>query len=153
MKKREGYKFDYNEDKTKFHFISTGPAGAIAKIVEYSIYGAMWNLAFGDADEGKEDFDDASITNNGDMRKVIQTVVNTAYLFTDAYPDRKIYIEPVDRKRKLLYNRIFQEKTEEIMAAFKVQGIEFEERKLENYNPEKNYDVFVLTRIATIFED
>jgi hypothetical protein len=153
MKKQEGYEFDFNEDNTKFRFISIGPAGAITKVVSYSIYGSMWNLAFGDAVERVEDFSDVSITNNGDMRQVIQTVVNTAYIFTDTYPDRKIYIEPVDKKRKLLYNRIFQEKAEEITASFKVDGILLMEGKMESYRPEKNYDAFVLTRIAAIFEE
>ena len=78
--KGEGYATVSNTDRTLFHFDSIGAKGAIPKVVEfYQLRENLWNLAFGDKQESG--FDDEIISNNQDVRMVMQTVANIAYNF------------------------------------------------------------------------
>lgn len=147
MKKREGYDYSANEDRTRYDFFSTGPKGVIVKVVEFADLKFAYNLAFGDLIHGK-DFDDANISDNGDMRKVLQTVVNIIHQFCEENPGQKIYIEPVDKHRKALYNRIFKEKQEEIASFFIVTGISLNKLSKESYSPIKTYDAFLIEKIS-----
>ncbi|HFA49086.1 MAG TPA: hypothetical protein ENJ95_08720 [Bacteroidetes bacterium] len=151
MKKREAYKLTINEDFTEFRFTSIGPKGNIPKIVVFKYFGGnIYNLGFGDVVEN--DWDDKVITDNKDMRKVVQTVANAVHIYFDNYPDREIMIWPVDRKRKLLYNRVFKEKAEEIDLFFHVAGLDFKNSINEKYDPSYIYDAFVLKNKTRIFE-
>ncbi len=138
MKKRDAYSFTANEEQTGFRFTSVGAKGEIVKIVLFSPYGDTWNLAFGD--ETENSFDDSVVTGNDDLRKVMQTIANIVHDFTEKYPDRKIFIEPVDSRRKLLYNRIFQQKEEEVSRYFYLKGYLFKENIREDYMSTKIYD-------------
>jgi len=152
MKKRDAYDLEFNDEMTGFWFESTGTKGVIEKIIEFKYYRKnRWNLAFGDV-KGDE-WEDNKTSDNGDMREVLQTVVNAVHLFTKRYPGRKVYIEPLDRQRKILYNRIFQQKWEEIKPLFTVRGISFtgEKELSEKYHPRKTYDAFVLHRKQPTF--
>ena len=62
------------------------------------------------------------------------------------YPNRKIYIEPADRKRRVLYNRIFQEKQADIEQYFIIEGGFLNKADNESYNSLRMYDKFVVTR-------
>ena len=155
MKKREAYDLAFSPDRSTFLFESTGPKGRVQKIIEFgSLPNDRWNLGFGDI--AGDDWHDHIITDNKDMRKVLQTVANAIHLFTERYPGRKVHIQPLDRQRKLLYNRIFQQKWDEISDVFSVHGIRLTEEgaegALEYYDPLLMYDVFVLTRKKPIFE-
>ncbi len=151
MKKREGYEFSFSEDKTEFRFESVGPKGIIIKIVRFgTVRDNLCNLAFGDLDSN--DFDDEIISDNGDLRKVISTLVNIVHSFAQSHPTFRIAIVPVDNKRKLLYNRIFQQFEFEILEHFSVQGVFFNPRTKEPFDPRKTYDAFVLVPEIPIFE-
>ncbi len=141
--KGEGYKTTSNEDATWFHFDSIGEKGTIRKKITYFYLGEnTWNLGFGD-DDGDE-FDDEVISNNHDVRMVMQTIANTIYQFTEKYPDRRVYIRPVDERRKMLYNGVFKRRHAEITVSFTVYGRI--ENSIEDYDPKKNYDAFFVLR-------
>ncbi|MEK7255158.1 MAG: hypothetical protein AAB316_10465 [Bacteroidota bacterium] len=155
MKKREAYPLTGNPKKDTFRFNSVGTKGVIPKIIEFSpLPGGKWNLAFGDV-KGNDWTDDV-VSDNNDMRKVLQTVANAAHAFSERYPDRKIHIEPLDNPRKLLYNRLIQLKMSEIEETFLVEGILLDEdgaeMEPEKFDPDKLYDAFVLTRKKPNFE-
>lgn len=155
MKKREAYNLAFSPERSTFFFESRGPKGTVQKIIEFGpMPNGRWNLGFGDI--AGDDWHDHIITDNKDMRKVLQTVANAIHLFTERYPGRKVHIQPLDRQRKLLYNRIFRQKQDEIRELFSVQGILLTEEGAENgpedYNSREMYDVFVLTRKNPIFE-
>ena len=57
-----------------------------------------------------DDWADNVVSDNNDLRKVLQTIANAVHLFFDHYPEDEIFIAPLDKQRKLLYNRIFQQK-------------------------------------------
>jgi hypothetical protein len=145
MKKGEGYELEatLESEKVEFRFTSIGEKGLIEKIIEFQKKPqGFWNLAFGDVTE--DDWEDNIITDNGDLRKVIQTIANAVYLFLTIYPDQEIIIIPLDRQRKLLYNRVIQQRWHEIEPFFIVKAIvlEGENPKFENYSFKKIFDYF-----------
>jgi hypothetical protein len=143
MKTDKGYDMKYNVGMTRFRFTSTGTKGNIEKIVEYTLVQKnRWNLAFGDVAE--KDWTDNIISDNDDMRIVLQTVANTVHLFFEKYPDQEVFIEPLGEQRKLLYNRIFQQKWVEISTLFSVKGM-IEDADFEDYTPRKLFGYFLIT--------
>ena len=147
MKKQDGYELHLTKkDKiVQFKFTSEGSKGSIEKVVEFSPLTKMrWNLGFGDIIG--DDWSDTVITDNDDLRIVIQTVANAVYTFFESFPDHEVYIEPLDYQRKLLYNRTFQQKWHEIEPIFIVKGIILNSLnpQSESYNPKKLFDLFVL---------
>lgn len=147
MKKGEGYELDRNKEAEKitFTFKSVSEQRTINKIIEFKeISNSTWNLGFGD--EKEDGWEDNVISNNDDLRKVLQTVVNAVYEFLNIYPRANILIYPLDYQRKLLYNRIFQIRWQEIEANFIVNGfIEDDiDVSFEKYNPKKVFDYFVI---------
>jgi hypothetical protein len=148
MKKQDGYELNISgtHKKVKYTFTSVGSKGSIKKIIEFSPMkgNKRWNLGFGDV-KGRT-WEDNVITNNNDLRKVLQTVANTVHLFLHTYPDREVVIIPVDYQRKLLYNRAFQQRWHEIDSDYTVKGIilDIEDPQFENYETQKIYDYFII---------
>ncbi len=152
MRKRNAYSFTTNDERIRYEFVSIGPKGEIAKIVSFSpAFGEAWNLAFGDL-KGSEEFDDSIISDNGDMRKVLQTLANIAHDFFEKHPNAQVIIDPVDGKRKSLYNRVFQRKFDEIELVFEVFGVLKYTSEILPYHPTKNYDAFIIQRKKPNFE-
>ena len=140
---KESYNYLGLEDKTQFFFASEGTQGKILKGIIFTHYkGDLWNLAFGDWHKG--DIDDSVVTNNHDIVKLISTIAKVIYEFSNKYPLRHIYIEPVDEKRKKLYNHVFRRNYKVIIQTFHIignsNGID------EKYLPENFYDIFILIR-------
>jgi hypothetical protein len=140
---KEHYKYYAVKDKTFFFFESYGVQGKIIKVVEIREFEEnRWNLGFGDWNKGV--IDDKTISNNNDVVKVIGTVAKIAYDFFDNYPNATIIIEPVDDKRKQLYNHVFQRHHKAIEATFIITGL-IEDNE-EPYSVENFYDVFEIKR-------
>lgn len=149
MKRREGYELNanYNPKKVVFTFTSVGDKGSIEKIIEFYCFdNNLWNLGFGDV-KG-DDWEDNVISDNNDFRKVLQTVANSIHQFCDMYPYQDIQIVPLDYQRKLLYNRIFQQKWREIEPAFIVKGRLLSEKNpiFKDYEPSELVDEFLISR-------
>jgi hypothetical protein len=149
MKRREGYELNIENKKSTVEFrftsVGTGTKGSIEKIIEFTYLGNnSWNLGFGDI-KG-DTWEDNVISNNNDFRKVLQTVANAIHLFNEMYPYHKIEIVPLDYQRKLLYNRIFQQKWLEIEPLFVVKGKILLETtyEIEDYNSLTLFDEFVI---------
>lgn len=88
-----------------FEFISLGENRIINKLVKYqpTIYEGVVNLAFGDKNLITRELDDKVITNNGDIEKVLSTVVATIYEFTTLYPESWVFAKGSTSSRTRLY--------------------------------------------------
>ena len=145
MKKREAYDLSGNVENTQFKFLSIGDKRTIEKVIEFSPYqDNIWNLGFGDIIG--EDWVDNIISDNKDMRKILQTVANAIHAFLEQHPERQVFIAPLDKQRKILYNRIFQQKWHEIEPLFSVKAIRLTGGKqvLEDYLPTILFDYFFI---------
>ncbi len=99
------YHIDSSPDFLDFEFISTGPKGAIAKVVRYREMNVkrFYNLGFGDKELESGYINDLVVTNNSDSQKVLATVARTLYLFMDHYPDAVVIATGSTAARTRLY--------------------------------------------------
>jgi hypothetical protein len=149
--KGQGYDFVLTAADYVFEFQSQGNQGTIVKVVWFErLSENSWNLAFGDKQADSALLDDLSVSNNGDLRMVMQTVANIALEFMSAQPGKLLFIQPIDERRKSLYNYIFSKKWPEIREKYQVFGISG--NYFDNYQPEKVYDLFVLSLKPGNFE-
>jgi hypothetical protein len=141
----EFYDFIDSPDKLQYIFASEGKEKYIIKVVLFThLRGDLWNMGFGDLKNGE--IDDAVVSNNNDIVKVIGTIAKILYEFSDKYPTRRIEINPVDEKRKRLYHHIFRRNYDIIKLNFHVNGVFKNSDLEEDYSNKKNYDIFRLTR-------
>ena len=139
----ETYDYLPSESKNIYIFESKGEQRSILKGIVFSQFeGNLWNLAFGDIQNG--DINDSVVSNNQDIVKIIGTIAKIVYEFSNQYPNRDILINPVDDKRKKLYNHVFRRHFDTIKLDFHVTGIS--DGVDEDYSPEKVYDIFKLKR-------
>lgn len=126
--------------KTHYYFESIGEKGKIVKIVVFTRnLDNVWNLGFGDlGNDGL--IDDLVVTNNQDARKVLQTVAKIAIDFLAQNPTEVLQIEPIDNKRKQLYNNIFQRYFQDINTLFNIWGVLNDTEEV--YIPFKSYSIF-----------
>ena len=111
---------------------------------QYTNLKDFYNLAFGDRDPITGEIDDKVVSNNGDMEKVLATIVAAVYSFTDRFPEAWIYAEGSTPARTRLY-RI------NIVKYLSVINEDFDLRCLlngewEEFNPSVDYQGFVVKR-------
>ena len=138
----ETYKYLSTSTKTQFIFQSEGIQGNTIKIVQFSLLSnGKWNLGFGDFKTGI--IDDMVLSNNHDAIRVISTVAKITMEFFEQYPKSIVVIDPVDEKRKKLYNIVFKRHFKEIEANFQIIG--YIEDKAEAYMPKFFYESFEIS--------
>lgn len=70
--KLDRYEFEFNDDFTKFEFVSEGKKGRVIKAVIFEqIISGVYNLAFGVKDPVTGYIDDLAVTNNGDTTTLL----------------------------------------------------------------------------------
>lgn len=89
-----------SNDKIRFLFESKGEE-IIQKVVDYSLVATIqdkpiYNLGFGDYNSENDEMSDDVNSNNGDMRKVFNTVLSTVPLFFASSPNSGIWVEGSD---------------------------------------------------------
>jgi hypothetical protein len=93
-----------SEEKHEYGFFSEGPMGKIRKVVRYEKIGNdLFNLGFGDWDEGLQGANDSNRSNNEDRDKVLNTVASTAIVFTNQFPNAQLFVEGSTLARTRLY--------------------------------------------------
>ena len=130
-----------------FEFTSIGLKGEIKKIVEYSkvSVGNIYNLAFGDYDELTDKLNNKIVTNNGDNKKVLATVVSTLYAFTGRYPNAWVFATGSSGVRTRLYRMGISNNLDELKMDFYVYGMKFDE-SFEEFIVGEDYLGFLVTR-------
>ncbi len=147
--KHEHYPFFSDEESCFFEFESIGPKGIIQKVVSFDyVSDKLWNLAFGD--KTNDGWADDVVSNNNDLFKVMSTVIAATIVFSDRYPKRAIQITPLDDRRELLYNAIFERHFDEISKTFDVYGLF--EGMIVPYDPTQSFNEFYISRNQPTFD-
>lgn len=104
----KSYSYD-RKYSTRYIFTSKGKKGAIVKIVEFTPTSVknILNLGFGDLLEDGN-VDDTANSNNGDIIKVLATVISIIKDFTAENPDIKVVFAGSTARRTELYQRILK---------------------------------------------
>lgn len=116
------------EGRLIFYFVSLNDQGnnPVFKIVTYEPidrYGVRYhNLGFGDYSKDTGLPDDKTITNNGDMRMVLETVVSTLKFFFQEYPNETVHIDGSNQARKDYYHKLINDYWYRIQEHYLVRG-------------------------------
>ncbi|MCE6988491.1 DUF6934 family protein [Dyadobacter sp. CY323] len=118
------YEVVITPDFRTFEFRSIGPKGAVLKIIRYveTELPGFYNLGFGDLDPITRSIDDLIATNNGDAKKILQTVASTLYIFTDQYPEAIVFATGSTNVRTRLYRMGISNNLEAIEKDFTIKG-------------------------------
>jgi hypothetical protein len=123
------YDLSANADFTVFEFVSTGKNGPIQKAIKYSqtLNEGVYNMGFGDIVSSNEatgevEIDDISISNNGDLQKVLATVAWSAYAFTGRYPKAFVLFGSSNPAKTRLYRMALSRNLAEISETFLLFG-------------------------------
>lgn len=95
-----------------FYFVSMNSEGenrvikiiAYEQVTKHSI--TYYNLGFGDLNPDTGEVDDEAESNNGDMRKILSTVVSTLPYFFEMNPVEKVHIDGSTLLRKQYYHKL-----------------------------------------------
>jgi hypothetical protein len=145
--KLKRYEYTTGSDSHNYVFESIGIKGKIKKIVQYTEMNikGYYNLGFGDFNERTLDIDDKVLTNNGDARKVLATVVSTLYAFTAKFPEYYVFATGSTESRTRLYKMGISNHYEELKNDFEVYGLTNEEI-FEEFRIGKDYIGFLVKR-------
>ena len=122
------YDFTENTQTTIFEFYSIGKYGVIEKIIKFTLTEneEVYNLGFGNKINIKgKDFsiDDSVISDNGDRDKVLATIAEAVYIFTEIHPDTYVYFTGNSESRNRLYRMAISNNFEELSMDFTIFGI------------------------------
>ena len=140
------YKLSTKNDFYGFEFVSQGTQGDIQKIIVFSETPVenLYNLGFGDKDPITGKVDDLVVSNNGDTDKVLATVANAVFLFTEKNPGFIVFAEGSTPARTRLYRMGIQRYWEDITSFFEVWG--FFQNDWEIFIPNRAYQSFLVRR-------
>ncbi len=143
------YQTRANKTQTVFTFTSEDPKDKILKRIHYSklkIKGIrnVYNLAFGDSVEGSKDLDDLTISDNQDRDKILATVVNSVYKFSEHHPKAMIYVTGSTDARTRLYRMVIAKYFDALSEIFDIKGVT--QNGIFSFEKNKTYESFLITR-------
>ena len=120
------YEIRSSDDSLHYVFVSEGPKGRILKLVDYAYLDeiGVWNLGFGDYNANTGRVDDQVVSDNGDGRKVLATVVATLMFFFEQHPKETVLFTGSTTTRTQVYGRIIAMYYQEFSAEFVVTGLD-----------------------------
>jgi hypothetical protein len=140
------------ENELIFYFESRNPFGEnpVFKLVTYALchkHGdTHYNLGFGDFDPESNGVCDTAVSNNGDMRKILATVVSTLETFFKEKPHETVHIDGSDRIRRAYYHKLIVDYSNLIEELYVVKGRAL--GKIERFQKGKTYE-YILISLTT----
>ena len=117
------YNYDGNLENTRFQFQSVGRRGVFEKVVYFTVLTEdIHNLSLVDYHTVTKEYNDMSITDNGDMPEILATVVAIIHKFLYAHPDQKIYFRGSTPARTRLYQIAISKVYERDSSDLSVKG-------------------------------
>lgn len=105
----------------------------------------FWNLGFGDYNSVTDTIDDQAVSDNGDGRKVLATVVFTMSEFWSIHPDSTVFFCGSTDQRTRVYGWAITQYWEEVFDELIVYGVT-EGGDKEPFMPRRDYFGFLITR-------
>jgi hypothetical protein len=143
---RPSYEFEYSLPQAVYLFTSEGKNGRVGKRVQFDlIQDNMFNLGFGDWKEDECGFDDLVITNNGDMEKVLSTVIAIAVKFLSLNYGASLYLTGSTAARTRLYRIIISNNYHTISREYAVWG--YWRGEWCTYEKNVDYEAFLVSEL------
>lgn len=144
------YLYKTNSSFLDYEFESVGPKGVIKKIARFSEMGTnVYNFGFGDLDRATGEISDTVVSNNEDGDKVLVTVANIIYDFTNVYLEAAVFIQGTTRARIRRYQMGINKYWPQINPIFEIFGLKGQ--KWEPFRPVENYDAFLGRRKGSFY--
>lgn len=143
------YALEREGNKLQFSFVSADSEGEnrVIKIIAYDIVKkhkvTYYNLGFGDLNTETMEVDDEAESNNGDMRKVLSTVVSTLPLFFELHPSKKVHLDDSTLLRKQYYHKLVRDYYRRITEHYVVEGCL--DDIVEPFDVKKEYDFILIS--------
>jgi len=130
-----------------YWFISLGKQGHIYKIVLFQELPEdnRFNLAMGDINIRTMETEFNELSGNGDARTVFATIGEVVKEYTEAHPEREIFVSGNTDDKKRSYSFMTGWYLEEILIDFEVWGLPFGE-EFEPFQKDKTYDGILVKR-------
>lgn len=126
-----------------YTFTSIGKNGFVQKAVVFQeVENGIFNLALVDYEPTTQLWSDMTNTNNGDLPKIMATVVHIIKHFLEENPSRIIYMEGNTKSKNMLYNRIVNNYYDQFSETFDIM-VNGEDGK-EEFKLGKQYDSFYI---------
>ncbi len=143
--------YSYNkEEAARYRFTSRGRTN-IEKVVEFTPLAVtgFYNLGFGDVTEAGA-ISDRTVSNNGDIIKVLSTVIHIIKDFTLEKPDVRISFMGSTALRTAVYQRILKTYYTDFRKDFRITAIQEIEGQLEEVIFDRSnsgkYKAFIIQR-------
>ncbi len=119
------YDVKYSASENQYVFESIGKNGTIIKVVELvEMQDNVYNLGFGDFNPITGQINDDVKSENGDMVKVLATVLNIANQFlTENNPMTYVHFKGSDLLRNRLYQIAINQYHDEFSDVFEIYGL------------------------------
>lgn len=143
----EFYHFQADDDRLYFRFLSVGPERTIRKAVIFTPLSAneVFNLALVDVlPDGS--VCDKTINNNGDLEKVMATIIQCVARFFEFYPQADIYVQANTPARNRLYRIIISRELSRIRKYYEIYGTI--DLVTEPFEPGKEYHHYIIKSIC-----
>jgi hypothetical protein len=142
------------DNKLIFYFESRNPFGEnpVLKVVRYSMFhthgATYYNLGFADYDPENNEISDTAVSDNGDMRKILATVVSTLKIFFQEKPYEIVHINGSDQVRRAYYHKLIVDYSKLIEELYIVKGRSLE--RIEPFQKGKSYEFILISRREVI---
>ena len=140
------YQSIYSTKEERYIFESIGTKGKILKVVKFfEIQENVYNLGFGDFDPITNQVDDKVVSDNGDLIKVIATIISLTIKFLDDNPIALVFFEGSTPQRTQFYQWIINRYHNEIIETLKIYGVNDGEPEL--FQKSKTYESFLIQKL------
>lgn len=140
------YNVVYSQSEKQYTFKSIGKNGNILKVVKFvEFQDNVYNLGFGDFDPHKNQIDDTIVTDNGDMTKVLATVVSIIVEFLSENPVAHVFFEGSTKSRTRLYQIAINRYYDEFSQTFEIFGLDG--GNFETFKKNKSYESFLIRKM------
>lgn len=135
--------YDLTSEDNFYLFFSIGTKGVFPKIIVFeTITENVYNLAFGDLNIINGEISDLSTSNNGDMTKIMATVIKSIIIFLEKNPSAIVNFKGSTTTRTKLYQRIIVNYGSDFLKKYRIFGIEEGKKEPSIVDFTKNYTEF-----------
>jgi hypothetical protein len=117
------YQIRYSPFDEIYTFESVGKYGSIQKVVSFIEFkDNVFNIGFGDLDPFTDEIDDKIVSDNGDMKTVLATIIAIIKDFSKKNPSAYIYFEGSSKSRTRLYQIVMNLYYDDFSQDFELFG-------------------------------
>ena len=140
------YDVNYLPAENIYYFESVGRKGKITKVVAFTEKeDNIYNLGFGDFNPLTGQVDDKAKSENGDMVKVLSTILHITAQFLTANPMVYVFFKGSTPDRTRLYQMAINHYQESFSDIFEIFGLI--DKKPEPFQKNKFYESFLIRKL------